>query len=190
MTGDGARWVVVVIVALACVAYLAYGDRLVQLLTPDTDGCANSSDVPTRSNTAETSRATLCLLNARRADAGLRPLRASGTLARAARAHSRDMGARRYFAHDTPDGLDPSKRIVRAGYPAAGVTVGENLAWGEEAAGTPSEIVEGWMDSPGHRANVLRAEFTEIGIGMAYEPPRPVPGRAAVYTTNFGGPSG
>ena len=65
--------------------------------------------------------------------------------------------------------------------------MGENLASGEETAGTPHEIVEGWMNSPGHRANILRPEFREIGIGLAYEPPQPVSGRVAVYTTNFGG---
>jgi uncharacterized protein YkwD len=81
--------------------------------------------------------------------------------------------------------MEPADRIVAAGYPRNGVSVGENLAWGEETAGTPA--VEGWMESPGHRANILRREFREVGIGLAYEPPRPVSGRVAVYTTNFGG---
>ena len=97
------------------------------------------------------------------------------------------MGERGFFAHDTPDGVEPAERIVAAGYPRTGVSVGENLAWGEENAGTPEEIVEGWMDSSGHRANILRPEFQEIGVGLAYEPPQPVSGRVAVYTTNFGG---
>ncbi len=45
------------------------------------------------------------------------------------------------------------------------------------------------MDSPGHRGNILRPDFTEVGIALAYEPPKPVTGRVAVYTTNFGGPA-
>ena len=175
-----------VIVALG-LTYPFFGGQLVQALTPDSDGCARSGDLPTESNTLETRRATLCLLNARRREAGLRPLTSSTPLARAARAHSEDMGRRRFFAHDTPDGTEPAERITAAGYRRSGVMVGENLAWGEETAATPAEIVEGWMESPGHRANILRPEFREIGIGLAYEPPEPVSGEVAVYTTNFGG---
>ena len=167
-------------------AYPYFGPRVVAAPTPD-DDCPGALDVPTESNASETEGATLCLLNVRRADAGLRPLSSSRTLDRAALAHSEDMGERRFFAHDTPDGVEPAERIVAAGYPRNGVTVGENLASGVETAGTPEEIVDGWMDSPGHRANILRPQFREICIDLAYEPPRPVSGRVAVYTTNFGG---
>lgn len=180
-------WAVAATIVVLGLTYPVFGHRLVQALTPDSDGCAGSRDVPTKSNPDETRRATLCLLNARRAETGLAPLTSSATLARAARGHSEDMGERAYFAHEAPDEVDPARRIVAAGYPRTGVTVGENLGWGEEEAAAPAEIVEGWMESPGHRANILRPEFTEIGIGLAYEPPRPVSGRAAVYTTNFGG---
>ena len=180
-------WAFVALVIVLGLAYPYFGPRLVTALTRDSAACAGALEVPTESNEEETKRATLCLLNARRSEAGLGPLSSSATLARAALRHSRDMGARRYFAHDTPDGIAPEERIAAVGYPRAGVTVGENLAWGEESAGTPVEIVEGWMDSPGHRANILRPEFEEIGIGLAHEPPAAVEGRAAVYTTNFGG---
>jgi uncharacterized protein YkwD len=170
------------------VSYPLWGERLVASVRPDPDGCAGANAVPTESNEAETERATLCLLNARRAELGLAALRPSGALARAAREHSEDMGRRDFFAHDTPAGVEPARRIAAAGYPRRGVVVGENLAWGEEARATPAEIVEGWMRSPGHRANVLRPEFAEVGVGLAYDPPQPTAGRAAVYTTNFGGP--
>ena len=180
-------WAVGALIIVVGLTYPVFGSQFVQALTADADGCAGSRDMPTESNAAQTRRALLCLLNARRTEAGLRPLDVSPVLGRAARAHSEDMGARRFFAHDTPDGVEPAARIAAAGYPRTGVTVGENLAWGEETAGSPAEIVEGWMDSPGHRANILRREFREIGIGLAYEPPQPVAGRVAVYTTNFGG---
>lgn len=180
-------WAVGAVIVVLGLTYPVFGNQLVQALSPDRDGCAGSRDVPTASNADETRRATLCLLNARRAEAGLAPLASSATLARAAEKHSEDMGERRFFSHDTPDGVEPATRIVAAGYPRDGVTVGENLAWGEETAATPREIVEGWMESPGHRANILRPEFREIGIGLAYEPPKPVSGRVTVYTTNFGG---
>lgn len=180
-------WAVGALIIVVGLTYPVFGSQFVQALTADADGCAGSGDPPTEPNAAQTRRATLCLRNARRTEARLRPLTSSRTLARAARAHSEDMGERRFFAHDTPDGMEPADRIVAAGYPRNGVRVGENLAWGEETAGTPAAIVEGWMESAGHRANVLRREFQEIGIGLAYEPPRPVSGRVAVYTTNFGG---
>jgi uncharacterized protein YkwD len=163
------------------------GDRVVRSLLLDASGCAGARDVPTPSNEASTEAATLCLLNRRRAEHRLPPLEASPAPERAARRHSRAMARRRYFAHDGPGGGTPARRIAAAGYPSRGVTVGENLAWGEESASSPAEIVEGWMESPGHRANVLRPEYREIGIGLAYAAPHPVSGRAAIYATNFGG---
>jgi uncharacterized protein YkwD len=175
-------------IVLLGVTYPLFGDSVVQSLVRDTSGCRGARDIPTPANEASTKRATLCLLNRRRAEHALRPLASSRALARAARAHSRDMASRRYFAHDAPGGATPAQRIAAGGYPREGATVGENLAWGEESAAAPAGIVEGWMESPGHRANVLRPEYTEIGIGLAYDAPRPVNGRAAIYTTNFGRP--
>ena len=65
--------------------------------------------------------------------------------------------------------------------------VGENLAWGTERLATPRETVVAWMNSPGHRANILKRRFREIGIGVVFHTPsgsrNPV---AATYTTTFG----
>jgi uncharacterized protein YkwD len=78
--------------------------------------------------------------------------------------------------------------VRAAGYSLPGAWVGENLHWGTEANATPVKAVEGWMKSPGHRANILRPEFTEVGVGVAYEAPiNGSHGRSAVYTTDFGG---
>jgi len=181
-------YVVAAAIVLLGVTYPVFGDRAVQSLVPDASGCPGAREVPTPSTETSTRRATLCLLNRRRAEHGLRSLASSRVLARSARAHSRDMASRRYFAHDAPDGPTPARRIAAAGYPREGVTVGENLAWGEASAAAPVEIVAGWMESPGHRANVLRPEYTEVGIGLAHDAPRPVTGRAAIYTTDFGRP--
>jgi uncharacterized protein YkwD len=123
--------------------------------------------------------ATLCLLNAERGRHGLRPLRQDGRLARAARRHARDMAARDYFAHESPEGTQPHERILRAGYRRPRLT-GENLARGEAEAGAPSAIVDGWMHSPGHRENILRRGFEEIGIGIVVEDGE------AFYATTFG----
>lgn len=102
----------------------------------------------------------LVLVNEERNRHGLKPLVADEAAAEVARAHSRDMFARSYFSHVTPDGLDPFDRM-RAGrlrYLAAG----ENLA----LARSLSMAHRGLMESPGHRANILRPAFGRVGIGI------------------------
>lgn len=79
-------------------------------------------------------------------------------LGEAALAHSRDMAARRYFSHRARDGSQPADRATRAGY--AWQRVGENIAFGQS---TPGEAVAGWLDSPGHCANIMNPGFTEMG---------------------------
>lgn len=87
-------------------------------------------------------------------------------LGQAALAHSRDMAARRYFAHKAKDGSQPADRAARAGYQWQ--RVGENIAFGQS---TPGEAVAGWLDSPGHCANIMNPGFTEMGAayGVAAE---------------------
>jgi uncharacterized protein YkwD len=153
---------------------------------PDVDGCAGSWLRPTAANAAQVRAATLCLINAQRARHDRQPLSANAMLERAAELHSLDMAKRKYFEHQSPDGEQPDARIVHQGYPP--ILVGENLAWGETAKSTPAIIVSMWMESPGHRANILEPGYREIGIGMAYDAPeaQPVPKQAAIYTTTFG----
>ena len=96
---------------------------------------------------------------------------------------------RHFFAHETPDGVSPGERMRAAGYATCECYVGENLYWGAGRNAPPAEALEGWMDSPGHRENVLSPEFTEVGIGIVYDAPFWVGTRqAAIYTTDFGGP--
>ncbi|MDB5860338.1 MAG: putative rane protein, partial [Ramlibacter sp.] len=104
--------------------------------------------------------AMLDLVNAERTRRGLQPLKADPLLADLARAHSRDMFARGYFSHVTPDGRDLGARMrtARLGYLAAG----ENLA----LAATLAAAHQGLMQSPGHRANILRPQFGRVGIGV------------------------
>lgn len=104
------------------------------------------------------------LVNAERAKAGCGPLTANSTLNRAAQGHSDDMAARDYFDHTNPDGDGPGERVTAAGYPWS--TYGENIAMGQS---TPEQVMEAWMNSPGHRANILNCDFKEIGIGIHNE---------------------
>jgi uncharacterized protein YkwD len=102
----------------------------------------------------------LDLINRERAAAGLDPVEADPELTQVARRHSADMFARGYFSHDTPEGLDPFDRMRESGvrFRAAG----ENLA----IAPTLQIAHTGLMNSPGHRANILRPQFGRVGIGV------------------------
>ena len=102
----------------------------------------------------------LDLVNRERVAAGLKPLEADPELTEVARRHSADMFARGYFAHDTPEGLSPFDRMRAANVRFA--TAGENLA----LAPTIPVAHTGLMNSPGHRANILRPEFGRVGIGV------------------------
>lgn len=87
--------------------------------------------------------------------------------------HSRDMSDRDYFAHETPDGASTMDRYRRFGHDAA--QAGENIAMREPTPGASAEsiadaIVDGWMDSPGHRENLLRERFETEGIGVYVAP--------------------
>jgi uncharacterized protein YkwD len=154
--------------------------------------CANAGLLPDAGNLATVADATLCLLNGERADAGLPPLASNERLARAALEHSQDMVSNQYFDHQAPDGRDVVDRVRSTGYIPTDRrwTVGENLAWGTGTLATPKSIVAAWMNSQGHRQNILRAEFREIGFGVVTGNPRSADGSGATYTTNFGAVSG
>jgi uncharacterized protein YkwD len=102
----------------------------------------------------------LKLVNRERAAAGLKPVTADPELTAVARSHSTDMFMRGYFAHKTPDGLDPFDRMREADVQF--LTAGENLA----LAPTLRVAHHGLMNSPGHRANILRPQFGRLGIGV------------------------
>lgn len=102
----------------------------------------------------------LDLVNEERVANGLQPLAPDPELTEVARAHSTDMFARGYFAHDTPEGLTPFDRMQNAN--VRFLVAGENLA----LAPTVSIAHTGLMNSPGHRANILRPQFGRVGIGI------------------------
>ncbi|GAA3225628.1 hypothetical protein GCM10017691_14600 [Pseudonocardia petroleophila] len=101
------------------------------------------------------------LTNAERVDAGCAPLAGDPRLAAAAQGHAEDMSAHGYFDHVSRDGRRFDDRISAEGHPSPG---GENIARGQESA---AEVVQGWMNSPGHRRNILDCDFTTIGVGFA-----------------------
>lgn len=100
------------------------------------------------------------LVNVRRESAGLKPLKADAELSRIARLKSRDMCDKKYFSHTSPTYGSPFQMMKDFGISYR--YAGENIAMGQR---TPSEVVSAWMNSPGHRANILNASFTKIGVG-------------------------
>jgi len=122
----------------------------------------------------EAEEAMLALVNRERAREGLEPLAMDERLRAVARDHCRDMLARGYFGHLTPEGVDPFQRVEQRGveYGAAG----ENLA----LAPTVEIAHTGLMESPGHRANILQPRFRRVGIGALRAPPY-----GTAFTQNF-----
>ncbi|MFF4366892.1 sigma-70 family RNA polymerase sigma factor [Streptomyces sp. NPDC001594] len=117
----------------------------------------------------------IALVNSERAAAGCGPLKEDAQLDRAAQGHSDDMARRGFFDHTNPDGAGPGDRTTAAGYRWS--TYGENIARGQQTA---QDVMDSWMKSPGHRANILNCSFKDIGVGMH-------PGAGGPWwTQNFG----
>jgi uncharacterized protein YkwD len=107
-------------------------------------------------------------------------LEADETLRASARLHSSDMGERAFFDHDNPDGLDPFDRMAAVGFEGA-APWGENIAAGQS---TPEEVVQGWMESPGHCRNIMDGGYRVLGMGYAFVEGSPF---GHYWTQNFGG---
>ncbi|HEX2925207.1 MAG TPA: CAP domain-containing protein [Ruminiclostridium sp.] len=102
------------------------------------------------------------LVNAERAKNGLKPLKMNAQLNKTATLKSQDMAKLGYFDHNSPTYGSPFDMMKKYGISYS--TAGENIAMGQT---TPEQVMNGWMNSPGHRANILRASFTQIGVGVA-----------------------
>jgi uncharacterized protein YkwD len=149
--------------------------------------CSDADLEATTKNLGRIRKAVLCLHNEIRAQHGMKALRQNTRLRKAAVGHSRDMVRHDYFEHTTPKGVTMLDRILRSRYVREdqGWTLGENLAWGTGAYGTPRGAVEAWMESAGHRENILGGSYHDVGIGVVIG----VPGSKAVgatYTLDFG----
>ena len=103
------------------------------------------------------------LVNQERAKVGCSPLAMNTALNNAALGHSEDMARNDFFSHTGSDGSLPWDRMTRAGYQWSGA--GENIAAGYV---TPEDVMNGWMGSAGHRANILNCSFRDIGVGYTY----------------------
>jgi uncharacterized protein YkwD len=119
----------------------------------------------------------VALTNAQRKAHGCGALRNDSRLEQSARAHSTDMVRQGFFSHTGSNGSNFVAREISAGYPRRGPSA-ENIAWGYR---TPKDVVTGWMNSPGHRANILNCGSVAVGVGLAY-----TAGGSAYWTQDFG----
>lgn len=102
------------------------------------------------------------LVNAERAKNGLPALKANWELSRVARMKSQDMIDKNYFSHQSPTYGSPFKMMETFGVRYS--SAGENIAKGQQSA---SQVMNSWMNSPGHRSNILSSSYSEIGVGLA-----------------------
>ncbi|MFE1879222.1 CAP domain-containing protein [Streptomyces diastatochromogenes] len=126
-----------------------------------------SSAPVTVSTQAATEAQVLKLVNEERAKVGCSALAANSSLTKLAEAFSDDMAARNFFDHTDPDGATPWDRAAKAGITDLG---GENIARGQADA---AAVMEAWMASPGHRANILNCDFKTLGVGVHLGPGGP-----------------
>ncbi|GAA2142225.1 sigma-70 family RNA polymerase sigma factor [Actinomadura napierensis] len=127
------------------------------------ESIARPSKKPAKAPASSIEQQVVRLVNQNRAKAGCRPLRVSPALHKAAQAHAQDMASRRALDHRGAGGDDPGDRITAAGFRWSAWA--ENIAQGQAS---PPAVVTAWMNSAGHRANILNCRLTMIGVGVVH----------------------
>ncbi|MFD7945651.1 CAP domain-containing protein, partial [Streptomyces sp. NPDC059744] len=130
--------------------------------TPTTSAAAPTHQASPPAAGTSAQAAVLALVNEERAKVGCSPVTASASLASLAQDFSDDMAARGFFSHTDPDGQTPWDRATKAGVTGLG---GENIARGQADA---QAVMASWMNSEGHRANILNCDYKTLGVGVHY----------------------
>ena len=160
---------------------------LVVLVAAPAGFAAQSRTAGAASQATSTERAVISAINEVRAEHGLRPLRFAAGLWRAARGHSRDMGANDYFSHSSLDsGESFDERVLQFQNRRQVRWLGETIGWGSGALAEPREMVRMWMESPPHRRTLLDPRFRLVGVGIWAGTFQGHDG-ARVFTADFGG---
>ncbi|MFI6780767.1 CAP domain-containing protein [Micromonospora sp. NPDC050276] len=136
--------------------------RSVQRSTAPSSTAGSSGSSGASGSVSAQAREVVDLVNAERAKAGCKALTIDDKLMTAAQRHSQDQADHQNMSHTGSDGSNAGVRLDRVGY--AWRTYGENVAWNQK---TPAAVMDAWMNSSGHRANILNCAFTEIGVGIA-----------------------
>lgn len=155
--------VAIALLASGCEQAIEYLPPLPRVEIP-TDKPRTPALAPQSANTAKIEAGVRQNINQVRQNEGLKPLQNNERLAEVARNYSRQMAEKNFFSHTGADGSTATQRVE-----AAGITywvVGENLFKGTNLTQPVKIAVEGWLESPGHRANILRPWFTQTGVGV------------------------
>jgi uncharacterized protein YkwD len=173
--------------ALACLAPAPAADARAHRA----QACADADLQPTPETLPQVEAAMVCLINQTRAGAGLVPLTMDPRLNQSAGFHTFDMVASHLFAHQIPGHLSLLSRIRRTGYfdNVRDGLYSENIGYGPKPSWTATALVQAWMQSSYHRANILYPDFRDIGVGALMIGPDPAfypVGPSTVYTTDFG----
>ena len=181
------RWTTALGVALATLLLL-----LAIALAPSNASaaqCKGGDDPPAKVSDKRAAKAVYCLLNKERRSHGLRPLHRQKSQTRAALEHNRKMIKSRCFSHQCAGEKDLVGRLTSAKYLPCNCSwgVGENLAYGSGGSASPRSIVDAWMHSAEHRANILNGGFQHIGVAVSSGTPSAGRTRdGATFTTDFG----
>jgi uncharacterized protein YkwD len=153
-----------------------------------TPRCGWYGKSPGEASNHELRSSTLCLVNQIRERHGIPPLDFNLALRQSASAHSANMVRSRSLSHYGPGGSTLTTRVARAGYlgDMSGFRAAENIGAGQGSFGSPFAIVRSWMQSPGHRRNILDRGLRDFGVGVARGNPLGRSGNAATYTIDFG----
>ena len=190
MTGSREKVSIAVFAALsALLAALAITAAPPAAAAPD---CENADARARTVSEAEQEDAVRCLINAERTARGLHTLKLQENLVESARSHSVWEAKHNCISHDCPGEGDFATRIVRHGYPACKCKwkAGEVIGWRRIEASTAREIVEAWMHSSAHKANLMTPSRREIGVGVVFGSPRAKDDddevEASIFTVNVG----
>ncbi len=155
-------WLAIALVLLGCEPAL---DFLPQLLGQDVPDKPQTPRAPVQSPAIARDEAEVRQrINEIRQERGLNQLRDNFMLAQVARNYSQKMARKNFFSHTSPDGDTPAQRVRSAGI--FYLVMGENLFKSTNVPKPVPLAVEGWMDSPGHRENILHPEYTQTGVGI------------------------
>jgi uncharacterized protein YkwD len=176
--------------AIALVALLVLGAGSPAADEASASACKRWGDqVPGEDAKGHTRKAVLCFVNRERQSRGLRKLDRNRKLQRAAQRHTDKMASSGCFAHECPGEGDLTDRLENVNYLTSGLSkwiYAENVAWGPGNRGTPKAIVNAWMGSPPHRANILHPSFRDVGVGVEPGTPGSQRTTGGIYTLDFG----
>lgn len=150
--------------------------------------CPGADSTPRQISKQKAGKLVVCLVNHQRAKHGLKKVKQRHQLIGAARGHSTRMQKTNCFDHVCPGEASLTGRFARADYLPCNCSwgAGENIAWGPREKGSPRAIVDAWMNSAPHRANILDRSYRDVGVGIVWGSPVKRKDRAGTYTLDFG----